>query len=503
MSIEGTGVSLDATTLAQLEQILAQHPFGNSDYITGQLHVCYKRRLERLSKNLPAAATLLHTISQIDPYRQYRVIGDVVVRCAVQHALRQVELGEYYGLPLHQCEEIFQATVRLLEEGECAPLGSRLTNWLGTAPFHRWVWSEERPDDVFAHAFRYLVSDNFGDPLCTPNAEELAMLSKGEQLLRKLLPLLSHSALTHVHLIAVYPPVGSWIGEASSSEFRLSGVFFLSRRSLSNPFQVAEAIFHEALHHQMYDFRHGHSLLKPDFGRADAPRIHSLWNLPDGNHWDAHRALAAFHVYVHLSLLCTVAELRLQELEDAYGKLYSTTGRRKALARANYLGEQIRARCWDELGPAGKQFVDWFASALEVLDPSPPPRDAYVHLLLDRYRRESKKVELILNEPEQASNLSKPLIKLAKDEIDSARRVLSLVNAEAALARLARGLEQISDHDLGSQFPRVRLLICEAILGVSQDGYTLPTFSEARVADETVRQMVERSSEKLKVILAA
>jgi CubicO group peptidase (beta-lactamase class C family) len=223
------------------------------------------------------------------------------------------------------------------------------------------------------------------------------MLAKGAQLLGDLLPLLSCNVLSHVHLIAVYPPVGTWTGMASASEFRLSGAFFLNRLSLSNPFAVAEAIFHEALHHQMYDFRQGHSLLEPGFARKDAPRIHALWNLPDskrGHYWNIHRALAAFHVYVHLALLCTVAEHRLHELEKVYGKLGSTTGRHKALARAQFLAEHIRKLCWQELGLAGKRFVDWFASVLDALDSSPPPKGSYVHLLLDRYRREGNEVEL-------------------------------------------------------------------------------------------------------------
>src|SRR6516164_3885186 len=116
--------------LTQLEQILAQHPFGDSDYITEQLHVCYKRRLQKISSRLPAAGQLLHVLGQADHYWQYRIIGDVVVRCAVNHALRQIELGTPYGLPLDECEEVLRATIRLLEKGICAPLGSGLVSRL-------------------------------------------------------------------------------------------------------------------------------------------------------------------------------------------------------------------------------------------------------------------------------------------------------------------------------------------------------------------------------------
>lgn len=495
-------VTQRSAALAQLESILAQHPFGNSTYITEQLHICYERRLHKISCHLPVAGQLLHALRQADPSCRYRVIGDMVVRCAVQHALKQVETGTQYGLPLGECEEVFRDSLRLLREGVCAPLGSGLVHRLGAAPYHAWIWSEERSSNVVGRAFRYLVYDNFGEHLCTPNADELAMLAKGAQLLGDLLPVLSRSALSHAHLVGVFPPIGDWIGTASCSEFRLSGAMFLSRLLLSNPWGVAEAMFHEALHHQMYDFRQGHSLLQPDFARDEAPRVHSLWNLPDssrGNYWDTHRALAAFHVYVHLALFWTVAEHRSQELEEVYGKLFSKVGSYTAFARAHYLAEQIRALCWQELGLAGKRFLDWFSSVLDVLNPSPPPEGSYVHLLLDRYRREMKHVDLFQSNPKRSPNFSQQIASIAKNEINSTRRVLAIVNAEAALGRFNDALAHLSDEELGTQFSQVRRVISETILGASPNGYTL---CAPRVGDEIVKQMIESSSERLRILLA-
>src|SRR5437763_8508089 len=95
-------------SLQELEAILAQHPFGSRDYIQGQLHVCYKRRLRKISAYLPVAGQLLDMLCRADSHSQYRVIGDTVVRCAIQHALMQLELGTQSGLPLDECEEIFR-----------------------------------------------------------------------------------------------------------------------------------------------------------------------------------------------------------------------------------------------------------------------------------------------------------------------------------------------------------------------------------------------------------
>ena len=485
--------------LDPFDGLLSQHPFGKSDYVIQQLHVCYKRRLRKISAHLPAAGQLLAALNRVDAYQQYRTIGDTVVRCAVQHALSQVETGAQYGLPLEQCNDVFRATVRLLEEGTCGPLGFGLAHRLGSEPHYGWVWSGERAEDVFVRSFIHVVQDNYGETkLCTLETDELAMLVKGAQLLDELLPRSSRSALSHAHLVAIFAPVGNWATTGSSSYIGLSGTFFLSRASLASPWWVAEQLFHEALHQQMYDFRQGHSLLVPTYGDEEGPQVCSLWNLPNSNksnYWNTDRVLAAFHVYVHLALLCTLAEQRATELSAVYGPLVRMTRSRDALGRAHYLAEQLRAACWQELGLAGRQFVDWFSSVLDALDPSPPPKGSYVHLLFDRYRREARKIDRLLSKGECHPDLSRRLEMLVKDEIATARCLLVTINADADLARFNDGLAQFSDDDLWTRFAQVRELISTAIMDASPDGYGW--IHQPGPPDEMVKRMIESSSEIL------
>jgi len=504
--------TLNTLSLEPLDRLLAQHRFGNSDYLTKQSHACYRRRLGKVSVHLPVAGQLLDILCGAEVYVQYRVFGDTAVRSAVQHALcrlvlQQAEPETQYGLTLKQCEEVFRATIRLLKEGKCAPLGSALTSRLRPDPYQPWIWSEERPDDVFAQTFRsviYNVYDGPSEQLITPTFHETAMLEKGAQLLSELLPLSSRSALRHVHLIAVFPAVGSWTTRASSSEFTLSGTIFLNRNLISNPWLVAEHLLHEALHQQLYDFRRGHSLLKPDFDEGRI--ICSLWNVPDStvqdNYWDIFRALAALHVYTHLALLSSLAEQRASDLEGVYGKLKMIKSS-TALARAHYLAEQIKALSWEELGAAGKYYVDWFSSVLDFLDPSPPPQGSYVHLLLDRYRKESREVEFFLTRAEQP-NFPHQMMTLVKEEIRGIRRVLVAMNAQADLRRFNDAVTSIFDEKSstffshehpGTQFSQVRKIIAKTILDVSQDGYTL---SESRIPDQMIKEIIESSSESLK-----
>lgn len=497
--------------VGEVDRLLADHAFGNSRYITGQLHLSYRRRLANISKTLAGARRLNSVLDDCTPYGRYRVIGDTVVRCAVQHAYRQLDLGTPYGLPLEQCEEILGDTHLLTTRGAYGPLGYRLASRVCSRTRYPWIWDDERPEDVFVRAFRSIVEVNYGGLPCSLTAEEIADVRRGVDLLTTLLPFSSKSALSHTHLLAVFAPTGSWSSRSSSSEYRISGTVFLSRRLLSSPWWIAEYLYHETLHQQLYDFRQGHSLLEPNFERDGAPTICSPWNVPGANHdnyWDVHRSLAAFHVYVHLALLAIAAERRAHELEPIYGKqsgLFRMTSTRTALSRAQYLGERIRESFWDELGTAGKRLVEWFGSVLEILDPSPPPKGSSIHLFLDRYGREAKEVEFLLTPNGGVSDLTHQLLGLVQRESDTVRRILAMLDAYPKLQAfnevIGPKLDEASPlarEKPGTLFASARGIIFKTILGVSPDGYTL---ASTRVPDQLVIEMVEESSKALTMLL--
>ncbi len=518
--------STDATSLQNrsppdpLDSLLAGHrPFGDSDYLHEQLQVRYHSRLGQIAERLPIAAELSRALGQAAPDSRYRIVGDPVLRHTIHRALHLVWHGAQDGVALAECEEVLRATLGHLEGGhrggplESGGVGGRR---LGPEPYHAALWGEEHRDDVFGRSFRKIVHDNFhGEPLCTPSAADLARLTQGAKLLRELLPSCARSVFSHTHMIVIVPHVGTWRQKASCSEFFISGTIFLNREMLRNPWWVAEHLLHESLHQKLYDFRHTHSLMAEDLtpdkpSKDSAAAVLAIWNLGGAarsNGWDTFRAVAAFHVYVHLAVLGVQSERRKTELVKRFGApdapLPAMTQRREALERAHYLGKEIKASCGRELGLAGRQLVDWLIVVLNAIDPAPPPpQSVYLCLLLHRYMVEATLLAKSKLSPEVPSLLS----ALVDEEAATLRRVLLATHAGGPdLARLNDAVAQRPDEGAVSAFLRFRTLVARILQTLSPDGYGLrrASFAEPTApVEKMIQAMVDRSSEQLTPLLA-
>ncbi|MCX5015268.1 hypothetical protein OG765_30565 [Streptomyces sp. NBC_00555] len=499
--------------LSEFDAVLSRRPFGDSRYVTEQMHSAFRRRLESISTSVPAARRLLTELQQAGPQTVYRILGDPLVRRCVQQLVAQAVVGRQQSVPAELCAQVLDATARHAQAGSATgPLQGSATDawWLGEPSRTPWIWTGGRHNDIFGRVFEQFAERQFGAPLHAPTREDLAALQRGARLLEELLPMTSHGALSHAHQIGIHAGTGPWKGKASTSQFTLTGAIFLNRKLLKNPWWVAEHLLHEALHQKLYDFRHAHSLLARDLDEipedpsVEARRVVSLWNLPrrnKSNCWGTHRAMAAFHVYVHLALFCSLAERLAPQYLDAYGPVDAPrpmTPSRKAFERAHYLGESLRGVCWDELGLAGQRMVDWLSSILDAMDPTPPPAGSSLHLLLDRYVKEAHQ----LRKAPPSDDLAGVLKKLERAEAEAFRAVLSVVGMQAQLddaaAVPAPAPQQVHD-DHGAAFAQRRNHISETLLRLAPDGYSLDSLCQKNgtSADEMVRAMVESSSREL------
>ena len=401
-------------------------------------------------------------------------------------------------LPLSECAAVLTAAARYVERGGTdTPLQDGSLVALGPKPHHGWIWREEHGDDAYGRAFRHVVLERYGMLPSTAEAASIELLQAGAALLEELLPSVASTALQHAHVIACVPSSGIFTGVQSSSQLSLGGMFFL-RESLGSPWWIAEHLLHESLHLKLYDLHHGHPLVRSNLGPDSAHPVITPWNPPRGsgaNRWYVWRVLVAFHVYVHLTLLSTVAERRAPELQATYGPLCDMVESRQARARARYLGRQLKALCWHTLEPAGQALADWLHSILDIIDPAPAPEDATVHLYLDLYHRETDQLQQLLAQGRQDQTpLHHDLAELARHELTSTRTILGELDAHQHLARLNTAVARFPESELGQRYPQIRRIIETCLSDASLDGYRM---SESGQHDTKLAEMFERASNAL------
>jgi len=517
--------------LAKVEQSLAlMRPFGDGDYIYDCIRTRYQQHLGMLTRDLPEARTLLAALHDADPVGCYRVIGDPVFRSAIHILLGHFKLH----LPQHNVAEcvalLRDATYHLITRTGASPLavGAPGALRLGNLSHHGWVWSVERKEDVWGKTFGELMHNrmDYLEPV-TPDDRVARNLKLGAELLAELLPQLSRSALTHVHLVVVADvsrkqplPPGESAVFTSNTNPHIPGTIFLAPGVLQDPWSVAEYLLHEALHQKFVDLEHTHSMLRKGYSIDESPIIHPPWHrirLSGPPTWHVNRSISVTHVYTALALFFTRVNMRAAELEGRYGPVKENVplSIRQSFDRATYLGEKLLG-AKDELGMAGQRFLHWLNELLSTFDPQPPPSGSYVHLLLDLYDREAEDVAIRISRatpadlerlvattvtaPEEVP--MKELVRhLEQEESTRARDILTALgeNVPPRFDGLAatQSPRAESPADLATRFRETRTRISEALRKVPWASYQEVRPGASGPSDELVRDMLSYSDHHL------
>ena len=160
------------------------------------------------------------------------------------------------------------------------------------------------------------------------------------------------------------------------------------------------------------------------------------------------------------------------------------SGSRRAIDRARYLGEQLHGSSWTELGVAGRQMTDWLLDVLDALDTQRWPAGATVHLLLDLYERQSRKLDTYL--AQQPPPRSDTLGLQAQQELAMAGQALHMLGREWPTAAPAQ------EHD----WPQARQRVLQALWPLTEDETLMANTGYPR-AQALIMQMVQQSSRQL------
>jgi len=480
-------------------ELATNRPFGDPGYINACTHSRYERRLEMLASSVPAAATLLETVRLADDEKKHRVMGDPAVRIAINLGIFEFQRRATSGVAVADILSTLDAASAFLTDSVRRPplQAGALNPAQLPAPFGNWVWTSEREDDAPARIVlgMYEHTERGRTVLRTPGAGHLAVLEAGTRLLSDTIPLLAGSALDHAHLVAVVG--GAAVSNPQRRPFKsftivtMPGTIFLDASVLANVWQAAEALLHESLHHKLYDLQHSHSILRRGYLTTAAPKIRAPWNrsFNGSNEWPVDRALAAFHVYVHLAFLFSIIERRSDTLERAHGPFGSfnpSVSARQALDRAQYLGSEL-GRHRGELGVAGQRFLEWMSDILGKCDPKPPALGARVHLTLDLYNSETGSIAAAVLERRSEADAAQFFRERTAWEIRSLHEFAARFGIEAP--RLSGA---VADGGPADAYRETRGLVLKYLTSISagRDG--------SRELEETIERLVTASGDLTK-----
>lgn len=377
------------------EKVLAlSRPFGDISYLDECTWSRYASRLAMLEEHMPEAAPARQALNAAGRLTKYRIIGDPTVRGAINQALTHFKFHTHDNI--EPARRILEIATEKLASGSTLPLlqlagENRLR--IGDKLYHGWIWTGDVENNESTRFFAEMVEANLapaGLSLKPAGAESIRTLIKAAELLDTLLPDLASSALDHAHLIALIDHTKPFL---SVTNPKIPGVIFLSESVLTSPWKAAEYLLHESLHAKFLDIEHTHSLLRQGYQPIDCT-VRPPWRRPhsaDPYLWPMNRILTVSHVYTALSLLFQVIQEKGEPLVEEYGPIHEKNldfTIRQNLDRAEYLVHQLHlSQAW--LGPAGVHWANWLASVLNVLDRTPRPDGAFLHLLSDLYERET------------------------------------------------------------------------------------------------------------------
>ncbi|MEU6300162.1 aKG-HExxH-type peptide beta-hydroxylase [Streptomyces erythrochromogenes] len=323
---------------------------------------------------------VLLRLSQLSRQELLPLLGDPVLRNAFEDDLTKLENGR------PDCLGLADLVARLpLAPDGLGPCERIATPHVRPWPEHgpAWLWTEMNPADrvpgeLSARLRRLYDGSIEGGPTADPvipTPDMCRQLSRGADLLTRLLPQVGPSVLGHVSV------VGFTRGESADGPLQsLSGgdplpsAILMAPERLTDPWTAAETLLHEGVHLKLFDALRSGALLRTADVSVPIPWRQTPWRLV--------RVLVALHFYVHMLLFQEAARhadptLRAEfgdppsgeivdevspDTEAAHNGTYGTS-----LERARYLAGYVLSLPEDRLTADGRRFLHWLLDALRLV----------------------------------------------------------------------------------------------------------------------------------------
>ena len=370
--------------LDSIETELAGHSaFGDAQSIFDRVRAVVLLFLKGAAKGRPLIQAL-HQELRDGPHRQAAaILADPVVRagmCSLLDAFRRDR-----GSRFDEFEELFAATLRHLRNGAPGPptaAGCRLHARPHGVPHDIALWDPALPQPVFKRSFEsafneFIACDYLPDRVRLRRSSPafVEAVERGCGLLATLLPELAASALAHLRLIGAFSVDDCRRRAGQTTHLEIASTVFVYTGSWQTPWQVAEALLHEAMHCKMADLSLVRDIWQEGGDAEGSLVISPFWRRGERKRqaeWPPTRAFAAFHVYVHLALFCMRVERLKGQLAGEFGPPPASFPEvRTSLDRAAFLRRALEERtsaC--QLGSEGRLMFAWLSETLQRLSDS-------------------------------------------------------------------------------------------------------------------------------------
>ncbi|WP_328761124.1 aKG-HExxH-type peptide beta-hydroxylase [Streptomyces sp. NBC_00272] len=365
--------------------LVADGRFGDSGAIGERNVARFVLGLRLMAQKETRHQEVLRRLSLLSPEELLPLLGDPVLRNAFEDDMVKLENGRSDALGLAD----LAARLPLDQDG-LGPCERMATPHVRPWPEHgpAWLWTEMSPADgvpgeLSARLRRLYDGSIEGGPAADPvipTPEMCRRLSRGADLLTRLLPQVGPSVLRHVSV------VGFTRGESVDGPLQsLSGgdplpsAILMAPERLTNPWTAAETLLHEGVHLKLFDALRSGALLR----NAD-PHVADLsvpipWRQTP---WRLVRVLVALHFYVHMLVFQEAARhaddtLRAEFGDPPAGEVVDEVSPGTEAARngtygtswerARYLSGYVLALPEDRLTADGRRFLHWLLDALHLV----------------------------------------------------------------------------------------------------------------------------------------
>ncbi|MGP3688260.1 PqqD family protein [Streptomyces sp. IBSNAI002] len=360
--------------------LVADGRFGDSGAIAERNMARFVLGLRLLAHKDTRHQEVLRRLSLLSREQLLPLLGDPVLRNAFEDDIVKLENGHTGALGLGD----LASRLSLDPDGQ-GPCERMATPHVRPWPEHgpAWLWTEMSPADrvpgeLSARLRRLYDGSIEGGPTADPvipTPEMCRRLTRGADLLTRLLPQVGPSVLRHVSV------VGFTRGESADGPLQsLSGgdplpsAVLMAPEQLADPWTAAETLLHEGVHLKLFDALRSGALLRDADLSVPIPWRQTPWRLV--------RVLVALHFYVHMLVFQEAARhaddtLRTEFGEPPAGEVVDevspdTEAARNgthgsSLERARYLAGYVLGLPEDRLTPDGRRFMHWLLEALHLV----------------------------------------------------------------------------------------------------------------------------------------